>query len=129
VFAPGKDEGTVQDGWYWAQGHTKDGQLISLDVPQFTSSDTPPPVLRFQSSRWRHLFAGLTTVGWPKGSVQWRTQQRSREALASWLCRRWNEDHPEQPLTHLYLFFFRHELGHPVPTERVVLAQGECGGV
>jgi hypothetical protein len=128
VFAPGKEEGTVVDGWFWAQGHTKDGQLISLDLKQFSSSAEPPPLMRFESSRWRHLLAGLTSVGWPQGSSQWRTQQRAREALASWLCRSWNADHPEAPLTHLYLFWFRHELLHPVPVERVLLAQGMCEG-
>lgn len=126
VFAPGKEEGTVSDGYFWVQGRGKDGQLVTLDVPYFTSSPEPPPVLRFESSRWRHLLAGLTSVGWPKGSAQWRTQQKAGEALAGWLCRAWNEEHPDAQMTHLYLFFFRHELGHPVPATRELLGDGNC---
>src|SRR5262249_51266362 len=109
-------------------GQTRDGQLATLDVPYFTSSDEPPPLLRFESSRWRHLLAGLTSVGWPPGSVQARTQQRAREALASWLCRRGNAAHPHAPRPPLYLFFFRHALGQKAPVERTLVAQGACDG-
>ncbi len=128
VFAPTKDEPYVADGWYWAQGRTQTAQLVTVDVPYFSSSDTPPAQLVFASSRWRHLLANLSVVGWPPHSAQARTQQRSRDALTAWLCEDWNNEHPEQRLTHLYLFWFRHEVGHVAPVDRVLLGEASCNG-
>jgi hypothetical protein len=127
VFAPTPAEGHVSDGWLWAEGRTASGEMVTVDVPWFTSSPEPPNLLRFSDTRWRHLFANLTVVGWPAGSVQGKTQARAREATVRWMCRTWNREHPEQRLSQLYVFFFRHRLGEPAPVTRELLGSGDEG--
>jgi hypothetical protein len=125
VFAPTKAEGHVSDGWLWAQGRTAAGELVTVDVPWFTSSPEPPAFLEWPNTRWRHLFANLTVVGWPSGSAQGRTQAKAREAVVRWMCRTWNREHPEARLAQLYVFFFRHRLGEAVPVTRELLGSGD----
>lgn len=125
VFAPTAFEGHVSDGWLWAQGRTCSGELVTVDVPWFTSSVDPPALLQWHDTRWRHLFANLTVVGWPAGSAQARTQARAREATVRWMCRAWNRAHPGARLAQLYVFFFRHRLGENAPVTRELLGSGD----
>ncbi|MBK7860972.1 MAG: HTTM domain-containing protein [Archangiaceae bacterium] len=125
VFAPTKAEGHVSDGWLWAQGRTAAGALVTVDVPWFTSSVDPPPMLRWADVRWRHLFANLTVVGWPANSAQGHTQALARTNTVRWMCRQWNREHPDQRLSQLYVFFFRHRLGETAPVTRELLGSGD----
>src|SRR5262249_28980144 len=98
-----------------------------LHTPEALWSASEPKLLTFKSSRWRHYFANQSVMTWPARSTQYQAQEKSRVALARWLCKEWNDEHPPgQKLTHVWWYFFRHKLGQPQRVERVFMAGDDC---
>jgi hypothetical protein len=110
------------DGWWVVSGHRPDGGLVDVwgdgGPPRFAKPDDP--AARFSDHRWMSFMVKLHVD---------RDRSRQKEFLADYLCRRWNADHPQEPIDRLAIDFVQ-ELTLPSGLEdqpiRVPVTRREC---
>ncbi len=119
MFAP---KPLTEDGWYMMQGTLADGRVVNLWEPAAPLPfDKPADVAdTYVNTRWRKYLLNLNT----------REYESHRVDFASFLARRWADDHPGgPPVVRCELVFMREPTpppGEPVPAaERIVIFIGQ----
>ena len=111
------------DGWFVISGRLPDGLLVDLqredEPPTWLKPEDPGAV--FPNPRWMGSMVKLHVN---------RDRSQQKESLATYLCRRWNRDHPpERRIDHVSIDYVQ-ELTLLDGTEdrplRMVLLRKEC---
>ncbi|MBD1398628.1 HTTM domain-containing protein [Pontibacter sp. JH31] len=96
MFAPAvfKD-----DGWYVMEGHTTSGPLIDLNREGKKADYAKPAsvVSMFKNDRWRKYSENCLFVHY----------SFLRPYYCNYLVRRWNEDHPQNPVKELQIVYMK----------------------
>ena len=93
LFAP---KPNLQDGWFVVEGIRPDNQIVDLLTGKPSSYAKPVPVCdQFKNQRWRRLYQNL----W----IRWNPRQTP--IFLRYMGRKWNREHPDQPIVSLRLIF------------------------
>ncbi|GAA4426123.1 HTTM domain-containing protein [Pontibacter saemangeumensis] len=87
------------DGWYILQGHMANGKSIDLNQQGKAVSEVKPAsvVSLFKNDRWRKYSENYLFVN----------NAYMRPYYCNYLMRRWNEGHPNQPITQLEVIYMK----------------------
>jgi hypothetical protein len=95
---------TRNDGWFVIEGHLTSGRVVDL----FGGTDKPPTDNKpryvahmYRTGRWRKFMMNNSAVG----------EKRTRERLAQYLCRSYNDDATDR-LLRVNMWFFRETTKH-----------------
>ena len=104
------------DGWYILEGHTATGKSIDLNQ-QGKEVDAVKPasvMALFKNDRWRKYSENYLFV----------SNAYMRPYYCNYLMRRWNENHPDQPITQLEVVYMKEptlpDYQVPTPTREVL---------
>jgi hypothetical protein len=96
MFAPAvfKD-----DGWYVLEGTTTQNRIVDLNQKGREATYAKPPsvVALFKNDRWRKYSENYLFVH----------NSFMRPYFCNYLLRRWNEDHPQEPVTTLNIVYMK----------------------
>lgn len=113
LFAPAP---TRQQGWYVIPATLDDGSEIDLLANGAAVRWQPPALMSatYTNDRWRKYLMNL-----------WQSKNsRYRRYYVRWLCRTWNENHPNgKRIASLQIFYMKQDLvwNHPLPAPDKVL--------
>lgn len=87
------------DGWYILEGHMANGKSIDLNQQGKEVDEVKPAsvVSLFKNDRWRKYSENYLFVN----------NAYMRPYYCNYLMRRWNEDHPTQPITQLEVVYMK----------------------
>ncbi|WP_161888980.1 HTTM domain-containing protein [Pontibacter russatus] len=104
------------DGWYVLEGHTASGKSIDLNQQGKKVDEAKPASVMalFKNDRWRKYSENYLFV----------SNAYMRPYYCNYLMRRWNENHPDQPITQLEVVYMKEptlpDYQVPTPTREVL---------
>ncbi|WP_162053575.1 HTTM domain-containing protein [Pontibacter pamirensis] len=104
------------DGWYILEGQTATGKAIDLNQQGKEVDDVKPASVMslFKNDRWRKYSENYLFV----------SNAYLRPYYCNYLMRRWNENHPTQPITQLQVVYMKEpslpDYQVPIPTREVL---------
>jgi hypothetical protein len=130
VFAPrGTSGAAMSDGWFVFPAKEAGGKEVdALAEDEVLRYEKPERVsATLKNHRWRHYFANLS-MRQPEGSPAEDTLEKSRQALLSMLCRRWNASHdPGSRISEVEMVYLDQLLGfRNGPIKRRSLGKRSC---